>query len=308
MTAALALLSALTVGASDFLASIASRKSRAEVVPFLTHVVSMGFLLVSVWFIAAPKVTIGDLGWGASGGATGALGLYLFLRSMSLGQISVVAPAAAVSTSVTTVVFGTLGGDRPAAINIVGIVLAVAAGATISSVASDNPGSDIESNNEPNDGAILHRLEHLVINTSTSLRVLAESALAGVMFGWFFVSLSFTSDDAGLWPLVTARMVSIPLLGILALGTLPEVRPYRRLWVERDVLTISALAGALEMVASVLLLLALRRGPLSVAGVVGSLYPVSTVLLASLALREKLQTIQWIAVALALIAVPLTSW
>ena len=65
-------------------------------------------------------------------------------------------------------------------------------------------------------------------------------------------------------------------------------------------------AGALEALASVLLILALRRGPLAVAGVLASLYPVSTVLLAAMLLRERLLRVQWVGVGLALIAVALT--
>ena len=65
--------------------------------------------------------------------------------------------------------------------------------------------------------------------------------------------------------------------------------------------------GALEMVATVTLLLALQRGPLAVAAVLASLYPVTTVLLAAGILRERLSRLQLTGVAFALVAAVLVS-
>jgi len=61
------------------------------------------------------------------------------------------------------------------------------------------------------------------------------------------------------------------------------------------------------MLANVLLLLALRRGPLAVAAVFGSLYPVSTVVLAGLFLRERLGRNQIIGTCLAVTALALVA-
>jgi len=61
------------------------------------------------------------------------------------------------------------------------------------------------------------------------------------------------------------------------------------------------------MLANVLLLLALRRGPLAVAAVFGSLYPVSTVVLAGLFLRERLNTKQAVGAFLAVAALALVA-
>ena len=68
-----------------------------------------------------------------------------------------------------------------------------------------------------------------------------------------------------------------------------------------------ALIGVLEVGAAVTLLLALQRGPVSVASVLASLYPVTTTFLAALVLRERLRGLQLVGVALALVAVALIS-
>ena len=65
--------------------------------------------------------------------------------------------------------------------------------------------------------------------------------------------------------------------------------------------------GLLEVTAASLLLLALQRGPVSVASVLGSLYPLTTVLLAAVVLRERLTQLQRAGVVLALVAVVLVS-
>jgi drug/metabolite transporter (DMT)-like permease len=65
--------------------------------------------------------------------------------------------------------------------------------------------------------------------------------------------------------------------------------------------------GALEVAAAVTLLLALQEGPVSVASVLASLYPVTTTFLAALVLRERLRGLQLAGVVLALVAVVLIS-
>jgi drug/metabolite transporter (DMT)-like permease len=53
---------------------------------------------------------------------------------------------------------------------------------------------------------------------------------------------------------------------------------------------------------------AIRMGPLAIAAVIGALYPAVTVLLARFVLRERLHGWQLVGIAMALVAVILTSW
>jgi drug/metabolite transporter (DMT)-like permease len=126
------------------------------------------------------------------------------------------------------------------------------------------------------------------------------SILAGLAFAGFFILLSFTSADAGLWPLLGARVVSVPVLAVLALFK-------GGLRVSRSSLPTVAAAGILDMAANVFVLLAIQRGPLAVASVLASLYPVATVLLARMVLHEHLHGLQRVGVIIALAAVVLVS-
>jgi drug/metabolite transporter (DMT)-like permease len=110
------------------------------------------------------------------------------------------------------------------------------------------------------------------------------------------------SGDAGLWPVALERSTATLTLATIALAltrgalTLPT-----RL--ARLVVTIALL----EVCATVPLLLALQRGPVAIASVLASLYPVTTVLLAATVLHERMSRLQLAGVCLALVAVVLVS-
>ncbi|HEY2138956.1 MAG TPA: EamA family transporter, partial [Chthoniobacterales bacterium] len=121
--------------------------------------------------------------------------------------------------------------------------------------------------------------------------------LAGVCVGIFFLSLARTSAEAGMWPLVAARIGSILLFGIIAVVTGQTLRMRARAG------TTAATGGALDMVANSLYMSATRLGALSIVVTLASLYPASTVLLARWILHERLSFMQMMGIACALAAV-----
>jgi len=110
-----------------------------------------------------------------------------------------------------------------------------------------------------------------------------------------------TSVDSGMWPVVAARAVSITLMGTASIVTLRRVR------LKRAAVSPALIAGVLDTVANITMLTAIRIGPLALAAVLGSLYPVVVVLLASVFLGERLARTQRVGVAIALVAVILTA-
>lgn len=60
--------------------------------------------------------------------------------------------------------------------------------------------------------------------------------------------------------------------------------------------------GLVDVTANVPLLFGIRVGDLSVAAVLGAMYPAGTILLAALVLRERIAPVQWAGLALALAA------
>jgi drug/metabolite transporter (DMT)-like permease len=108
----------------------------------------------------------------------------------------------------------------------------------------------------------------------TPVPIMGFAVLAGAGFGLLFVALDQTDPDSGLWPLLAARVASVPFL--LVLCVVLRARP----GAARRMLGLAVVAGALDMAANVLYLEAVRKGLLSLVAVVSSLYPASTVGLA----------------------------
>jgi drug/metabolite transporter (DMT)-like permease len=271
MTAVLALLSALLVGGADFVGGVTSR--RASPVRVAAGAQLAGLLLAvalaALW--GAARVTVADAGWSLASGVVVGIGLALFYAAMGRGLISVVAPVAAMTGASVPVVFSLVRGERPGTVALAGIVAAVIAIGIVSAAPGGGGGS----------GA------------------LGLALGAGALFGLFFVFLSLAHEDAGLWPVALSRVGSAGALVVLALVLTRGIDP------GRTVLPAVLIVAVLEVIAAATLLLALQRGPVSVASVLASLYPVSTTVLAAGVLHERLRPTQLAGVGLALVAVVL---
>ncbi|MBW4043264.1 MAG: EamA family transporter [Acidobacteria bacterium] len=269
MAIVLALLGALVYGVSDFSGGLATRRAPALAVVFsgqLAGVLVLGVLLVVIPGRFDPV----SLAWGAAAGLSGGAALLAFYRSLATGAMTVVAPLTAVMSALVPVVGGIVLGERPSALALVGVVLAVGA-------------------------VVLVSAEHGRLPTPRSLRgpVVVGALSAGAGFGLLFVLLSRAAPDSGFWPLAGARTASLVLLAVVA------VVGRRSLLPRRAPAGLVVASGVGDMTANLLFVLASRVGLLSVVGVVLALYPAATVLLAMLVLRERLHRLQILGLALA---------
>jgi drug/metabolite transporter (DMT)-like permease len=280
VTAFLAILSAVLVGGADFLGGLASRTASALRVAALAQAAGLPVAFVLALAVHAERVSGSDVAWALGSGVAVACGFACFYSAMGRGLISVVAPLAAVTGAAVPVFYALARGERPGTAASVGIVTALVA-VVIVSIAPVAP-----------------EHAHLAITPD----VVGLSLLAGGCFGTFYVAFSVISEEAGLWPVAlerTAATVTLVAIAIaLTRGAL--VVPSRLV---RLVVTI----GALEVGATVPLLLALQRGPVAIASVLASLYPVTTVLLAAVVLHERMSRLQLAGTGLALVAVVLVS-
>lgn len=268
MAVLLSLLSSVTFGVGDFCGGMATKRTPATTVLLWSHVVGLGLIVAAVPLVGG-VLTAPDLLIGAAGGLAGAVGVGLLYQALSIGPMSVVAPTTALLAAAVPVVVGLAQGDRPDLAVSAGMVLALVA---IVLVSAEGGGSL-----RPSD-----------------LRGVSFAVGAGFAFGVFYTALSYTDDGAGVWPLVAARAASVTTMTVLALSgrvgwRVPAGAPRR----------LTAAAGTLDVGANVLYLLAVREGLLSVVSVLSSLYPVSTIVLARIVLRERFITVQRIGMALA---------
>lgn len=268
MAVILGLLVAATYGAADFFGGLSAKRVSVPAVVVLSQLTGLP-LLVVLLVVAGDAASPRNLGLGAVAGAVGAVGLVCLYRGLSSGRMSVVAPVTAVGAALVPVAWGLVRGERPGRSALVGIVLALLAIGLVSRTDDD----------------VLDGEESPARPAPASFLPLA--VLAGVAFGAVFVLLSLADDDAGFWPLAAGRLVSIPLL---AAGTVVTGRSFA-VGSRTGMRTIAG-AGMLDMAANALFLLASGQGLLALVGVLSSLYPASTVLLARVVLKERLRGVQ----------------
>jgi drug/metabolite transporter (DMT)-like permease len=272
----LALLSALTYGVSDYVGGRASRIRPALLVSLSAE------LWITVCAVAVvPLVESGwpddpRVWWGALGGLCGSIGVLGLFRSLSSGAMTVVAPIIGVVSAAVPVTVGFALGDRPAAMAVGGIIIAVVAVALI--------------------GGMVGVLHHPV-----AARILLTAVGSGVFFGLLFVFFAQTGET-GLWPLLTARTASMPfLLGVYLVSR----RSGRVERFNRDVLVPGIVVGVLVSLANGLYLVSTREGLLAVVAVLVSLYPAATISLAMVLDRERATRWQVLGMVLAGVGVAL---
>jgi drug/metabolite transporter (DMT)-like permease len=174
---------------------------------------------------------------------------------------------------VVPVAAGVGGGERPAALQYIGIALAVAAVALLSAGGS---------------AAVRLRRDTLLLALG-----------AGFGLGLFYVFMAHTSAAANLWPLVSARGASVT--GLVLLAAFARQAP--RFGATRPAIIVGA--GVCDVSANALYLLAVHHGLLSIVAVLASLYPVSTVVWSMLFIGERLRPQQVVGVGAAIAAVVL---
>jgi uncharacterized membrane protein len=283
----LGLMSAITYGAADFLGGFATRKTGVFSVIVVSQMLSTPLLLALLPFLSGDGPSAQALGWGAVSGLAGAAGIGFFYKGLSIGRMSVVAPVTAVLSASIPVVYGLIDGERPGALALGGVGLALVAVALVSASPENivDGQRSVNGSSQPLAGSV---------NRTFGAEGLWQAFASGISFGLFFILLSRTGgSEAGIWPLIGARAASISamLAGALSLGR--SLRPTRG--------TIGAIAGAgiLDVAANVFYLISTRYGLVSIVAVVTSMYPASTVVLARVVLDEKLYRLQAIGLGVA---------
>jgi len=276
VTAALALCSSLLWGTADFLGGTVSRRIH----PFA--VVAGAYLPVTALLVVLATLTgeldspRGYLPWGVTCGVVGLCALAAFYAALASGTMGVVAPVAALGV-VVPVGVGIGAGERPGAVQVSGIVVAVVGVVWAS-------GPDLRG-----PGGLLH----------PRARPVLLALGAGLGFGYTLVALDRGAETSAAMTLLSARLTSLTVSLVIGL-----VRRSRGGLTVRDLPTV-ALVGVADTLANAAYALASRDGLASVTAVLGSLYPAVTVLLARLVHAERMSAAQGAGVVLTLTGVAL---
>jgi drug/metabolite transporter (DMT)-like permease len=274
---AFSLCAAASWGLADFMAGLKSR--RLGVLTVLLWVESVGLTAVLIVIAATGEGLPPTKALVAAiiAGVAGFSALGAFYRALSIGTMSIVAPISATGV-ILPVIVGLATGDALHALVAVGLVITIGGVVLASREEVDELGA-----HGPNRPAI----------------VLALAAAVG--FGLYFTFADVAADGSVLWLLALGRIAILPPVIILAVrrgvALLPPGPDRWQL----------ALIGLVDLAATALYGVATTRGALSVVSVIGSLYPVMTVLLARGVLGERLSRSQGIGVGVALAGVALVS-
>ncbi|HEX5615290.1 MAG TPA: DMT family transporter [Acidimicrobiia bacterium] len=265
---------ALGFGSGDFVGGLASRRAPTLAVLAAVQATAVAIALTLVLLTDA-EVTGRDLGFGALAGTGAVVGLGLLYHGLATGRMGIVAPITAVIASSIPVAWGISTGEEPSALSLVGVACAVGAGGLIA-----------RERDLPADGGRVGRDVVLALG-------------AGVAFGLSFVAYAETGDDSGFWPLLAARGTALPLALVAVAVTRTSLRLPRR------ELRFAVGAGAFDVSATALLLVAVREGLASLVAPVAALGPAFTVALAWLVLSEPIAKWQRAGLVLALVGLVL---
>lgn len=273
----LGLAASLSWGIADFFGGIQSRRMPVVAVVLGSQLAGL-VLVATIVAVRGEPLPGGDfLLYASLSSVGGIIGLTAFYRALSVGAMGVVAPLSSTAATIPLVV-GIATGDRPSALQGVGVALAVV-GVVL---ASREAGEGAKGSRAVSAGA-------------------GFALLSAVGFGCFFLAIDRASDDDVLWAVCVNRSVSVLLLTAALLAIRPAIG-LRRV----DMRTL-AIVGVLDILANGFFALASTKGLVSVVAVLASLYPVTTVVLARVVLGERLRPVQRIGAVVALAGVALIS-
>ena len=234
-----------------------------------------GLILIGIMILlfGADPISGDKFAIAALAGAASLGGLWAFYAAMAMGTVSVVAPIASLGV-VVPVAVGLIRGDAPAAIQLVGLVPAIA-------------------------GVVILSYEERPEHAGVARRSIVLAILAGLGFGIFFTGLDLAATDRPGWAVMAVRVGGVATVAIALLISRP------RLAAVSGSIAVLLTIGFFDVLANGLFAVASTKGVLPVVAVGASMYPAFTIALAHAVLGERLARIQWAGVVLALLGVAL---
>ena len=272
MTVVFGLAAAAAWGAGDFGGGLASRRVPVYGVVLVSQAAGGAMCLALALLLGETFATGKDLLVCVIAGLFGGVGITMLYRGLAIGRMGIVAPVTGVLAAVIPVVAGFVTQGIPPPPVVVGIVLAIVAVILVSRVAGESGGRD----------------------------GLAEALVGGTAIGLFGVAIAQLSPGDLFADLTTIRFVQ----GALVVGV---VLVTRAAWRPGSLIVPLVLIGLLDTVGNALYLAAVQTGQLAIASVLSAMYPVATVILAAVVLREPITRDHSVGIGLAAAAIALIS-
>lgn len=285
MVVGLGLAAAMIFGASDFLGGFATRNLPAVQV---TLIAFLAGLIVAFAFlpIIASAWTIRALGYGAIAGVAAAVSIWLLYGCLALGPVSVLAPMVALIATLVPVFYGLSHHEHLGMPGKIGLCAILVSAALVGRTPADR-------------GVRVHA------------RALLLGVAAGLATGGYLVALDYTPPSSGAVPVVVVYAA-----GILLLAPAAATRRWhssagrpdngtdrsRQAWPLPAPLGFAVISGATQAVADILVVVGIHRGYLAVMAALMALYPLGTIVLACIIIRERPTYLQIVGIFLAVAA------
>lgn len=262
MAALLALLSSLVWGASDFLGGTLSKRLPAIAVVGGSQI----FGLLSALIVATVRGDLdspfGYIIWGMFAGWFGLVGLIAFYAALSTGRMGIVSPISSLGVLVPLSI-ALLTGEKPSGLQYVGILIAVM-GVVLASGPELNGGSDA--------------------------RPVLLAFVAALTFGFTIYGMARGSEYSSAMTVVAMRVAQVSAVLVIA--------AWKRSTggLSRSDIPLLIVIGSTDAIANILFTASTAIGMLAVTSVLGSLFPVATVILALIFHKERLMPIQYLGI------------
>jgi drug/metabolite transporter (DMT)-like permease len=282
-TIVLGFATSLVYGFADFFGALGSKHIKPVVVTFWSGLSGLALLLTASLFMGA-DFSPNSILCGVIGGIASAFAMTCLYAALAIGPISILSPLSAVVMAIVPMIIGFAQGDRFSLWGWLALGAILVAVVLVGFV----PGEDVR----------LPSLKGLLLGIG-----------AGIGMGAVLLALAAAPKDSGLASPAILRAVSASLLGIFMLVTLwrgkaqaskdqgevsQRSQASTRIW-----LAVMA-TGFLDSSANLFFTIASRHGSLSVISVLTALYPLGTIILARIFLKEKIARSQMFGIVLAL--------
>ena len=277
----LALAAAAGYGGSDYAAGLAARRASVVRVTVLVEVTSAALLLCVVPFISSQAPSLASVLWGIAAGASGVAGAMALYLGFRHAAFSVASSVSAVGSAAFSVLAGVVLGEKPGALSLAGIALALPAIVAVSAPAG-----------QPATEAAPPGQHRHAVGVGLGLA-------AGAGFGMFFIGLNEAGSVTDLWPIVISQVAAMVTVTCVAASTRDLHLP------PRGARRLSVMTGAIGATGTTMFFLSTHHGLLAVTAVITALYPAMTILLARVLSGERLTALRIIGLSLAAISVAL---
>lgn len=284
---------AFLFGSADFLGGLAAKRLGSMKVTAIAALAGFLVLLLATLWIPG-TMDSGALFWGALSGVSGSLALMLLYASLAIGPMSILSPLGALVSAIVPVAWALIGGETLGPLGY----LALAIGCVSIVLVGFVPGKKA---------------------VRPSIRGLVMATGAGFFIGLFLIFIDQVNPETGLIPLLANRATSFAIMasviGVMAAlhwahrrGLLGRGGPARADIVVgergannlRTGLLLALACGVVDAAGNTLLLFGIHIGDLSVMSVLTAMYPIGTIILAGVILKERISPVQVVGLALAI--------